>query len=233
MGALAGGLTGGVFGALGGIFGAMEQEDFHKWYRKAQQKGMDQGRALTEERVGALMDDPLISAARNYLQSSFAEDGTDPLSEQFGKRLRVAQEARGLRRTTAGAVAEASSMAAFRQQHLAGMLPQMRQFGTLGEDYRQRILTQEIPWGVAYETGSAVPGITPRQYSPGPLSSGFAGFTSGMLGGAQIGQSMTQDNPFEQFMAQAASNERFETIQDQLDQLINDQTSGGYHSYEY
>jgi hypothetical protein len=191
-----------------------------------QQRGIDEARTLTEERVGQLMDDPLISTAREYLQSSFAEDGTDPLSEQFAKRLRVAQEARGLRRGTAGAVAEASSLAAFRQQHLSSMLPQMRSFGTLGEDYRQRILTQEVPWNVAYHTGAAVPNITPPAYIPDSLSSAFGGAVSGMMGGAQIGQSFSQPNPYQNYMAQISANERYQGLTDQLDQLINNQDKG-------
>jgi hypothetical protein len=222
-GQLGGAAIGGGLGLVGGILGSIDRERQQRRFRRRQREGIDAARELTEERVSNLMDDPLITAARDYLSSSFAEDGTDPLSEQFAKRLRVAQEARGLRRSTAGAVAEASSLAAFRQQHLASMLPQMRSFGTLGEDYRQRILTQEVPWNVAYYTGAAVPGIQPPAYIPSAVTAGFEGFVSGAMGGAQIGGAMTQQNPYQQYMGQIAANERYDSLQQQLDALINNQ----------
>lgn len=223
--ATGGALVGGGLGLVGGILGSIDRERAQRRFRRRQREGLDAARELTEERVSDLMSDPLITAARDYIQSSYAEDGTDPLSEQFAKRLRVAQEARGLRRSTAGAVAEASSLAAFRQQHLASLLPQARSFGTLGEDYRQRILTQEVPWNVAYYTGAAVPGIQPPPYIPSAVAGGFQGFVSGALGGAQIGQSLfgERQNPYQQYMGQIAANERYDELTSQLDALINQQ----------
>lgn len=225
MGQLGGAIVGGGLGLVGGIFESRERRRQQRAFRRGQRRGIDAARELTETRVDELMSDPLIVAARDFLESSYAEDGTDPLSEQFAKRLRVAQEARGLRRSTAGAVAEASSLAAFRQQHLASMLPQMRSFGTLGEDYRQRILTQEIPWNVAYQTGAAVPGITPPAYVPGAVSSALSGFVGGAMGGMQVGGALTAENPFQEYMARISANERYDELAGQLDRLINSQNT--------
>ena len=220
---MGGALIGGIFGMAGGVMESIDRERTQRRFMRRQQQGITAARDLTETRVEDLLADPLITAARDYLETSFSEDD-DPLSQQFTKRLRVAQEARGLRRGTAGAVAEASSLAAFRQQHLSSLLPQMRSFGTLGEDYRQRILQQEIPWNVAYHTGAAVPGITPPAYIPSALTSGMQGFASGAAGGYQIGSAMGQpSNPYEQYMQEIAANERYTGLQSQLDDLISNQ----------
>jgi hypothetical protein len=190
---LAGALTGGALGAIGGIFSSRARRKAAERFKKDQQAGITEARDRTEDRVSALLDNPVIEAANNFLLESFEGEG-GPLADQFQRRLEVAQESRGIRRSRAGAVAEASSLAAFSQQFKASLLPQAQSFGTLGERFRQSILAQETPISIGFHTGAAIPGISnlsPELADPvgfDPLASAFQGAVQGASGGFQLGQ---------------------------------------------
>lgn len=191
-GLMAGG--GSLLGAIGGFLESRSRRKALERFRRRQMIAIDESRQLTEQRVDALLNNPLIAAATDFIQGSFSEGGTDPLATNLAKGLRVAQEARGLRRSTAGAVAEASSLAAFRQNFLAQLLPQAQSFGTLGERFRQSIFAQEVPINVARLTGAPVPGM---QFTPDvgggfdPLAAAFGGGTAGGLAGFQVSQQLS------------------------------------------
>ncbi len=215
-----GALIGGIGGIVGGIFSSSARRRAQRRFRRQQQEGIADARRITEERVQAVLDNPLIQSASNFIQESFAGDG-GPLAEQFRKRLEVAQESRGLRRSTAGAVAEASSLAAFRQNFLAQLLPQAQSFGTLGERFRQSILGQELPINIASHTGAPIPGISQASaelQNPAAfdgLASAFSGGVSGALGGGQIGQQL------------GASQQQLQQVSAQNDFLDALRTRGG------
>lgn len=198
-------LGGGLLGGIGGFFSARSRRKALERFRQQQQEGIADARRITEERVAAVTGNPLIQAATNFIQESFAGDG-GPLAEQFKKRLQVAQESRGLRRSTASAVAEASSLAAFRQQFLANLLPQAENFGTLGERFRQGILQQELPINIGSRTGAPIPGISqpnlqlmdPAGFDP--ISSIFSQGTQGAIGGFQVGSEFNRINQQNSFL---------------------------------
>lgn len=189
---LGGGIIGGIVGGLGDFFSSRERKKALRRFRRRQRTGIDEARERTESRVSDLLANPLIASASQFIQDSFSSD-TDPLTEQFSKRLRVAQESRGLRRSVAGAVAEASSLAAFRQNFLQSLLPQAMEFGTVGERFRRGILAQEAPISVAYHTGSPLPGITPMLDDVSPIASGLAGAIRGFGAGQSIQNSFSQN----------------------------------------
>lgn len=205
---LLGGVGGALLGGLGGFFAARERRKALDRFRRRQQQGINRARSTTEERVTALTDNPLLKAANEFLLGSFTGDETDPLTSQFSKRLQVAQESRGLRRSTAAAVAEASSLAAFRAQFLAGLLPQAERFGTLEERFRSNILQQELPIGIAFETGAPIPGVSQLTQDVGggfsPLAGAFQGAVSGGLGGFQIGSSFGQQSAIQDALNRGA-----------------------------
>jgi hypothetical protein len=222
--ALGGGFLGLVAGGVGGFIAARERRKALERFRVRQQEGITRARADTESRVEALTDNPLLQAANRFLLGSFEGGEQDPLVDQFAKRLRVAQEARGLRRSTAGAVAEASSLAAFRTQLLANLLPQAERFGTLEERFRQRILSQELPIGIAFETGAPIPGVS--QFTPdigegfSPLAGAFQGAVSGGLGGAQIGQSFADRQQQNTLIGQLLAQNQGQQLQGQNNNVL-------------
>ena len=187
--ALIGGLVGGGLGAIGGFFESRSQRRAQRRFAEGQRRGIDQSRQIADERVAALLDSPLIRNASQFIQSQYESD-TDPLTEQFGRRLRVAQESRGLRRSAPGAQAEAAGLAAFRTQYLTSLLPQAMEFGTLGERTRQGIFAQEVPINIGYHTGAPIPGVS--QFlppAPDAVGSIFGGLASGFGSGFSIGTS--------------------------------------------
>lgn len=203
---LIGGIGGGILGGLGAGLDAWLSND-RQWFGRAQQTGINEARERTEQRVADLLANPLIASATDFIQSRFSSEGLSALGEQLQKNLRVAQEARGLRRSTAGAVAEASSLAAFREQELMQLLDPALRFGTLGEDYRQRITQIETPISVAFHTGSAVPGITPPPART-PFSDLFGGIASGFAGGMAAGRSFTDAQQQESLLDEIRSMRR-------------------------
>lgn len=229
LGGIIGGGVGGILGSIGGLFGANARKRALERFRARQQEGIRRARDVTEERVSALLDNPLLQSATQFIQRSFSGE-TDPLTEQFQKRLEVAQESRGLRRSTAGAVAEASALAAFRQNFLAGLLPQAERFGTLGERFRGQILQQELPIGIGFETGGQIPGVS--QFTPDitdptgfdPVSAALSGLTSGGIGGFQIGSQfdqIAQQNRFlDELRSSRSSFDRGDDFKAVLDRVI-------------
>jgi hypothetical protein len=213
---LLGALGGGILGGIGGFFSSRARKKAAARFKRNQQIGITQARANTEQRVQALLDNPLISAASSFIQESFAGDG-GPLADQLSKRLRVAQEARGLRRSTAGAVAEASSLAAFRQNFLASLLPQAQSFGTLGERFRGGILQQELPIQIGFNTGAPIPGVSapsPQLQDPtgfDPISSVLSGGTSGGIGGFQVGSEFSRISSQNDFLESLRKSGNYST----------------------
>lgn len=193
-------VIGGLGGALGGYFSSRERRRAQEEFRRRQAEGIAEARRITEDRVQSLLENPLIAQASGFIQSSFEGGADDPLTQQFRRQLRVAQEERGLRRSTAGAVAEASSLAAFRQRFLQSLLPSAMEFGTVGERFRQRILAQETPLEVASRTGAALPGFTPPEFIPSPMLSAFQGGIQGATGGFQIQQGLQQSQQSQQIL---------------------------------
>ena len=205
---LAAGIGLGAIGAIGGIFSSRARRKAAERFKRNQQAGIQEARDRTEDRVSALLDNPVIEAANNFLLESFEGTG-GPLADQFQRRLEVAQESRGLRRSRAGAVAEASSLAAFSQQFKASLLPQAERFGTLGERFRTSILSQETPISIGFHTGAQIPGISnlsPELADPvgfDPLASAFQGFAQGAAGGFQISQGFSNQRRFNDQLAAA------------------------------
>lgn len=189
-----GALGGGILGGLGSFFQAREQKKAFRRFRKRQASAISQARDFTDARVQDILNSPLIAQGRSFVERTFGDPGSSPLAQSLQKQLRVAQEARGLRRSTAGAVAEASSLAGFEQQLRQQLLPQTLRFGLLPEQLRQNILSFETPLRIGAGTGLSVSGLQP---APG-LAGGFAGAGSlssilgqgalGAAGGFQIGQ---------------------------------------------
>ena len=211
-----GALLGGALGALGGVFSSRAKRKAAERFRINQQAGINEARSRTDERVSQLLDNPLIQASNDFLLESFEGEG-GALGNQFQRRLEAAQESRGIRRSRAGAVAEASSLAAFSQQFKASLLPQAQSFGTLGERFRQSILAQETPISIGFHTGAAIPGISnldPRLSDPvgfDPLASAFQQGTAGALGGFQIQNGLNNQQQFNGNLQ----------LQDQLNQIQN------------
>ena len=88
-------LLGAGLGAFGGFLESRERRRAQEEFRRRQAAGITEARERTETRVGNLLDDPLIAASRQFIESSFAGGADSPLEEQFRRQLQVAQESRG------------------------------------------------------------------------------------------------------------------------------------------
>jgi hypothetical protein len=190
---LATAFLGATLGGLGAFFGAREQKKAFRRFRKRQSLAIEDARKFADERVASILDSPLIKLSREFVEGTLRDPGSSPLAEGLRKSLRVAQEARGLRRSTAGAVAEASSLAGFQQQLRAQLLPQAQQLGVLPEQLRQSIIGFEAPLRIAQATGlnftgfGTAPGLEAGFAGGGSLSSILSQSAQGFLGGAQAG----------------------------------------------
>jgi hypothetical protein len=191
---LASGLLGGLFAAGGSILGAREKKKAFRRFRKRQRIAIDQAREFADERVAALTgEDSLIGRGINFLKGTFDDPAGSPLADQLRKSIQVAQESRGLRRSTIGAVSEARALGAFTQKQRQSLLPELVRFGTVGENLRQSIISFEMPLRVGAATGLNVTGLQPAAgmgqgfSGGGAASSALNSFASGFLGAGQIG----------------------------------------------
>jgi len=187
-------ILGGITGGLGSFFGARESKKAFRRFRKRQAGAITKAREFTDERIAALTGPgTLLGLGTEFLRGTFSDPESSPLAESLTKGLRVAQESRGLRRSTIGAVSEARALGAFTQNLRSSLLPAVQQFGTLPETLRQSILGFELPIHIGRATGLNVsglgvaPGLEAGFASGGSTSAILSGAASGLLGGANIG----------------------------------------------
>ncbi len=189
----AGGIAGGLLGGIGNFLNQHQARKDFRTFKRRQREAIKKSRAFADERVTELLDSPLLRMGREFLEGTFASPETSPLADQLRKGLRVAQQSRGLRRGTVGAVAEARALGAFTQQLRASLLPQVESFGTLPERLRQSVLGFELPIRIGQAVGlnvaglGAAPGLE-SGLSPGSsLGAALGGAIPGAAGGASLG----------------------------------------------
>lgn len=207
--ALGGALIGGILGGVGGIISARDQKKAFRKFRRRQNAAIQQARDFADTRVEELTGEgSLIGRGIDFLKGTFDNPEDSPLADQLRKSIRVSQESRGIRRSVTGAVAEARALGGFTQNLRASLLPQLQSFGTVGENLRQSIISFEAPLRIGAATGLNVAGLGPAPGLGGAfagassLAAGFSGFTSGGIGGAQIGQGFANSQQNSAFLQQ-------------------------------
>jgi hypothetical protein len=194
FGGFGGGLVGGTLGLVGGLIQAHQQKKAFRTFRKRQSLAIEEARRFADERVAALTGEGTLNKRGvDFLQGTFDNPENSPLADQLRKSIRVAQESRGLRRSTVGAVAEARALGAFTQTQRQALLPSLIQFGTVGENIRQGVLSFEAPLRIANATGlnasgfNFAPGLAPPGSS---LNEAITGGIAGFAGGFNIGSTL-------------------------------------------
>jgi len=184
-----GALGGAVLGGVGGFIAAQDAKRQQRAFKKDQRTGLNKAREFADQKVAEITESELFSAANDFLLSTFQDPMSSPLADDFAKGVRQAQASRGLLFGGAAVTQEASGLAAFSATLRQQLLPQALQFAQAPEQIRQSVLGFEAPLRVAFETGAAIPGITPPQILQSPLAAAFGQAAAGAAGGAMIGQS--------------------------------------------
>lgn len=199
-----GGPVGGIIGsslgsAIGGAFGGMSEAEARqvafRRFREQQQMGIHRSVTQADEIGQSIAKSPLAMEAKRFLFDVYRGGNTQQANE-FSQGLRVAQESRGLRRSTSGAVAEASSLAAFNANLRAQLLPQVESFATLAERVRNNRLQTDLPAQIGFYTGAPIPGISNQNALLGDPTAfnttvqaqrgATAGFASGLSQGSSV-----------------------------------------------
>ena len=190
----------GVLAPFVGAFGASEEADARarafQRFRAQQREGIHTA-TLNADAIGqSVSQSPLALEGKKFLFDIF-RDGGGQQANEFAQGLRVAQQARGLRTSTAGAVAEATSLAAFNSNLRAQLLPAVEQFATLGERVRNQRLGVDAPLLIGYSTGAPIPGISNQNALLGDPQSGLAN----AIAAGSAGQAAFTSNFFNTFGA--------------------------------
>lgn len=193
---LGGALIGGLLGLAGGFLGKRQATRA----RRRQRRAIAQADRIAAERVAQITGaDTLFGRARSFLEDTFENAATSPLAEDFAKRIRAGQAARGT--FGAGRLAasqEALQTSAFSQRLRQSLIPQAINVSFAPEQLRQSIAAFETPRLIAAATGGQLAGVGPPNFGPGLLASTL----QGGLGGFQIGQGISQAQQFQQQLAQ-------------------------------
>lgn len=203
-------LLGGTLGAFSqgigapfvGAFSASEEADARarafQRFRAQQRQGIHEAVTSADAAGQAASRSPLAREAKRFLFDVYRGGNTQQANE-FAQGLRVAQESRGLRRSTSGAVAEASSLAAFNANLRAQLLPAVEQFATLAERTRNTRLQADLPAQIGFYTGAPIPGISNQNALLGNPTSGLAE----SINAGSAGQAAFTSNFFNTFGALA------------------------------
>lgn len=244
---LVGGAVGGIAGAVGGAIEAANQRAEMARFRRRQRlaigQAFERGDVLTQALTGAdygvdldtvqaqggtlgrgirrQTGPSLFQLGENFLRGTFSDPTSSPLVQNVAKQIRAAQAARGTLGGGAAVSAEALGSGVAAAELQQSLLPQLLEYTQFPELLRQRIIGFEAPLLSAMGTGAALPGMTPPSIAPSVFGAGLGGFTSGALGGFQIGQAFGGQSAFDSRLAALEGGVRNPNPTLSADQLNN------------